>query len=64
LKEEGSRVTFIGYYFRAVTDEALNQAVPELHEIERPFTVHDLGGWGQAYPEIIHRVWEERILKR
>jgi len=57
-------VTFIGYYFRAVTDEALNQAVPELHEIERPFTVHDLGGWGQAYPEIIHRVWEERILKR
>jgi hypothetical protein len=46
-----------------VTDEALNQAVPEFHEIERPFTVHDLGGWGQAYPEIIHGVWEEQIPK-
>lgn len=60
-------MTFTGYYFRAVTGEALDEAVPEfneIEEIERPFTVHDLGDLGQAYPEIIHRVWEERILKR
>lgn len=51
-------MTFTDYYFRAVTGEALDEAVPEFNEIERPLTVHDLGGRGQAYPEIIHRVWE------
>ncbi len=63
LWSEAAQEAFTRYYFRAVTDEALNQAVPEFHEIERPFTVHDLGGWGRAYPEIIHGVWEEQILK-
>jgi sulfate/thiosulfate-binding protein len=51
------------YYFRAVTDEALNMAVPEFHRIERPFTVQDLGGWAWAYPEVINRIWEEQIRK-
>ena len=63
LWSEAAQEAFTHYYFRAVTDEALNQAVSEFHEIERPFTVHDLGGWGRAYPEIIHGVWEEQILK-
>jgi sulfate/thiosulfate-binding protein len=54
---------FTHYYFRAVTDEALNEAVPEFHEVERRFTVQDLGGWGHAYPEIIHGVWEKQIVK-
>jgi sulfate/thiosulfate-binding protein len=63
LWSETAQEAFTRYYFRAVTDEALNQAVPEFHEIERPFTVQDLGGWGQAYPEIIRGVWEEQILK-
>jgi len=59
LWSEAAQEAFTRYYFRAVIDEALNEAVPEFHEIERPFTVQDLGGWGQAYPEIIHGVWEE-----
>jgi sulfate transport system substrate-binding protein len=49
------------YYFRAVTDEALNEPVPEFVTIERPFTVQDLGGWGRVYPEIIHGAWEEYL---
>lgn len=63
LWSEAAQEAFTHYYFRAVTDEALNQAVPEFHEIERPFTVLDLGGWGRAYPEIVHGVWEEQILQ-
>jgi sulfate/thiosulfate-binding protein len=63
LWSEAAQEAFTRYYFRAVTDESLNQAVPEFDEVERPFTVHDLGGWGRAYPEIIE-VWEERILER
>jgi sulfate transport system substrate-binding protein len=63
LWSEEAQNAFTRYYFRAVTDEALNQAVPEFHEIERPFTVLDLGGWGQAYPEIVYEAWDEQILK-
>lgn len=63
LWSEAAQEALTHYYFRAVTDEALNQAVPEFQGIERLFTVHDLGGWGRAYPEIIHGVWEEQILE-
>ncbi len=64
LWSETAQEAFTRYYFRAVTDESLNRAVPEFDEVERPFTVQDLGGWGRAYPEIIHEVWEESILEK
>ncbi len=61
LWSETTQEAFTRYYFRAVTDEALNEAVPEFQEIEQPFTAEDLGGWGKAYPEIIRGIWEEQI---
>jgi len=42
------------FYFRSVSNDDLNQAVPEFQTIENPFTVIDLGGWDFAYPEIIN----------
>jgi sulfate transport system substrate-binding protein len=63
LWSEEAQEAFTHYFFRAVTDETLNQSVPEFRPIERPFAVLDLGGWGQAYPEIIDGVWQEQILK-
>jgi sulfate transport system substrate-binding protein len=63
LWSDTAQKAFTRYYFRAVTDEALNQAVPEFGPIQRPFTVNDLGGWGRAYPEIIHAIWEEQIAR-
>jgi sulfate/thiosulfate-binding protein len=59
LWSEEAQGAFTRYYFRAVTDEALNEAVSEFHRIEYPFTVQDLGGWGKAYPEIIQGVWQD-----
>jgi ABC-type sulfate transport system substrate-binding protein len=64
LWSQTAQEAFTRYYFRAVTNEAFNQAVPEFQEIERSFTVCDLGGWGRAYPEIIHGVWEEQVVKQ
>jgi sulfate transport system substrate-binding protein len=64
LWSEEAQRAFTSYYFRAVTDEALNEAVPEFHNVERPFTVQDLGGWGRAYPEIIQGVWAEQLSER
>jgi sulfate/thiosulfate-binding protein len=71
LWSEPAQVAFTEYYFRPVTvevldllvmrDEASESTRLDFHEIERPFTVQDLGGWGQAYPEIIHGVWEEQV---
>jgi sulfate/thiosulfate-binding protein len=63
LWSEAAQEAFTRYYFRAVTDEALNEAVPEFRKIERPFTAQSLGGWGHVYPEIIHGVWEKQIVK-
>ena len=63
LWSEEAQKAFTHYYFRTVTDGALNEAVPEFHRVDRPFTVQDLRGWGQAYSEIVHGVWEERILE-
>ena len=57
LWSETAQKSFTRYYFRAVTDDTLNQAVSEFHKIERLFTVQDLGGWGQVYPEIIQGAW-------
>jgi len=63
LWSETAQEALTRYYFRAVTDETLNQSVTEFRPMERPYTVSDLGGWGRAYPEIINRVWEEQLPK-
>lgn len=71
LWSETAQNAFTRYYFRPVTADALEAlaadsasataALPSFPEVERPFTVQDLGGWGQVYPEIIRGVWEEEI---
>ena len=61
LWSEEAQQALTRYYFRAVTDEALNEAVPEFATIEHPFTVQELGGWGRVYPEIIHGAWEDSL---
>jgi sulfate/thiosulfate-binding protein len=61
LWSEPAQEALAHFYFRPVSDEASALDTQEFSEIERPFTVRDLGGWGQAYPEIIHGVWEEQV---
>jgi sulfate/thiosulfate-binding protein len=71
LWSETAQDAFTRYFFRPVTAEALDALaegnassagdLPRFTEIQQPFTVQDLGGWGQMYPEIIRGVWEEEI---
>jgi sulfate transport system substrate-binding protein len=71
LWSEAAQNAFTRYCFRPVTAEALEAlaadnasptgTLPSFPKIEQPFTVQDLGGWGQMYPEIIRGVWEEEI---
>ncbi|MBN9414551.1 MAG: substrate-binding domain-containing protein [Candidatus Eremiobacteraeota bacterium] len=44
--------------FRSV-DERYNLG---FRAIERPFTIHDLGGWPKARTEIIEEIWKNQVL--
>jgi sulfate/thiosulfate transport system substrate-binding protein len=63
LWSEEAQRAFVRYHFRAVTDQALNQANPEFAQIQMPFKVDFFGGWGKAYPEVIERIWRDQVQK-
>lgn len=64
LWSEEAQRAFVQYHFRSVTDEALNQANPQLAKIELPFRIDYFGGWQRAYPEIIDRVFRDQVQRR
>lgn len=55
---------FVKYHFRSVTDESLNDANQQFAKIEMPFRIDYFGGWERAYPEIIERVFRDRVQRR
>ena len=64
LWSEEAQRAFVQYHFRAVTDEALNEANQGFAQIKLPFTVDLFGGWTRAYPEVIERVWRDRVQRK
>ncbi len=63
LWSDEAQRAFVKYYFRSVTNEALNQENKAFAEIKLPFYVRDLGGWSKAYPDIIERIWRDQVQK-
>lgn len=61
LWSETAQRAWVKSYFRAVTDDKLNEAEPRFSKIATPFRVADLGGWERAYPEIVEGVWKQQI---
>ena len=56
---------FVKYHFRAVTNDAFNDANKEFAHIELPFTVGDLfQGWEHAYPDVIDGVWRKQVKQK
>lgn len=64
LWSERAQRAWVRHYFRAVTDEKLNEAEARFARIAMPFTVSDFGGWERAYGEIVEGVWKARIQAR
>lgn len=64
LWSEQAQKAFTRYYFRSVTDEALNDPAAGFVALEQPFTEDELGGWGKAYPEIVQWTAEELLKGR
>ncbi|MDC4223749.1 MAG: substrate-binding domain-containing protein [Candidatus Manganitrophus sp.] len=60
--EEAQRI-FVEYGFRSITDPRLDAENPSFSKIPHSFTVDDLGGWPQAYAEIVEGFWRKRILE-
>lgn len=61
LWSDEAQKAFVKYHFRSVTNESFNDANPEFARIEMPFTIEMFGGWKQAYPEIIEKIFLERV---
>jgi sulfate/thiosulfate-binding protein len=61
LWSEEAQKVFVKNHFRAATNESLNTANPQFAKIEMPFTIEYFGGWSKAYPEIIEKVFRDRV---
>jgi sulfate/thiosulfate transport system substrate-binding protein len=65
LWSDEAQQAFVKYHFRAVTNEAFNDANREFARVELPFTVGDLfGGWERAYPDVIDGVWRKQVKQK
>ena len=56
LLSEAGQQAFARYHLRSVTSES--DIFPALLT---PFTVEDLGGWSQVYPELVETLWQKEI---
>ena len=65
LWSDEAQQAFVKYHFRAVTNDAFNDANNEFARIELPFTVGDLfQGWERAYPDVIDGVWRNQVKQK
>ena len=64
LWSDEAQQAFVQYHFRAVTNDAFNQANREFSQIEMPFTIDYLGGWDKAYPDIIEKIFRDQVQRR
>ncbi len=64
LSSEEAQRTFVKYHFRAASNDALNQDNPQLAKIELPFRIDLFGGWSRAYPEIIEKIFRDKVQRK
>jgi ABC-type sulfate transport system substrate-binding protein len=64
LWSEEAQRAFVQYHFRSATGDTLNDSNQEFAHIPQPFTIDYFGGWDKAYPEVIEKVWHDRVQKR
>jgi sulfate/thiosulfate-binding protein len=63
LWSDEAQQAFVRFHFRSVTNESFNAANKELGNIELPFTIAYFGGWDKAYPEVIEKIFRDRVQK-
>jgi ABC-type sulfate transport system substrate-binding protein len=56
LQEKESQQIFARYHMRPS-----KLSLEGFSAIIQPFTIDDLGGWTQAYTQLVERIWEQEI---
>ena len=64
LWSDEAQQAFVKFHFYSTTNEAFNQANPELAPIEMPFTIEYFGGWDKAYPNVIEKVFRDQVQRK
>jgi ABC-type sulfate transport system substrate-binding protein len=59
LLGEAGQEAFGRYHMRSATMEA-----ERFSDLAEPFTIEDLGGWSQAYDELVETLWREEVQPR
>ena len=64
LWSDDAQRAFVQYHFRAASNESFNDANAEFAKITSPFTVQYFGGWAQAYPDVIEKIFRDQVQKK
>jgi sulfate transport system substrate-binding protein len=64
LWSDEAQRAFVQYHFRAVSNESFNESNAEFAKITSPFTVDLFGGWAQAYPAVIEKIFRDQVQKK
>ena len=64
LWSDEAQQAFVNFHFYSTTNDAFNQANPNLAHIEMPFTIEYFGGWDKAYPEVIEKVFRDQVQRK
>lgn len=61
LWSDEAQQAFVRFHFRSITNESFDAANTGLGQIEFPFTIDYFGGWDTAYPEVIEKIFRDRV---
>jgi sulfate transport system substrate-binding protein len=64
LWSDEAQQAFVKFNFYSTTNDAFNQANTNFGHIDTPFTIQDFGGWDQAYPEVIEKVFRDQVQRK
>lgn len=64
LWSDEAQQAFVKFHFYSTTNDAFNQANPNLAHIETPFTIDYFGGWDKAYPDVIEKVFRDQVQRK
>lgn len=64
LWSDEAQQAFVKFHFYSSTNDEFNQANAGFGHIEMPFAIEYFGGWDNAYPEVIEKIFRDQVQRR
>jgi len=64
LWSDEAQEAFVKFHFYSTTNDAFNQVNTAFGHIEFPFAIDYFGGWDQAYPEVIEKIFRDQVQRK